>query len=941
MARVQFGEGGDQSLGRIVTNDGNFEAQLSWEDLLWAARMLLGEGASEGGLHGKAILWCMTNRIVLSNRAQGRKSGGAYKRLIKQYSQPINPKWREEAVTGDTDAEISVLNDICRDPSNEDVRNRCSIDQKRRRVVISTKTWNELPENVTDLVVKWARGEVNNPVVGAVHFALNGVGLTDSPDYKFIWNSAGLSEGDPARRGNTFIAGKRNAYGLPPTENWTTDYVQIIGPNNTAIGTTLDQSEQESSTSREESQVVSPLPESEEERNKAITQGRTEPPSDVRYPYFILSGSDPQTKNIFPLPEVIRSPWEKFYDQITSYKELTTLELNSVVPILKIEATDENNNIVNLNKLIFTQSPVENFSEEIEFEYQNPERPIASLRGLKISVQSPSVGGPTGIMVGTLMLSVHNSKAINKNHPKGKFIHWMLKQNYYIRITYGLKSLYTSNPAVKSIEQDFFVAQHKLVMKQDLTFDIDLTIIPAHTKLFNSILVGENIPATSLDDRNLQNIVQSVLDEDATSEQYSQLKDRLMRFRNQWNSRVRTIGTNTEIREDNTLGMVLHGALANDEIIRRPDGFDPIIVRNYIEALQLLQSSFLTSRLEQALRQNAYRAVIKPGLEINAINIGALFEKMIRPEVDNIAQVVARTGFRIGDVDAGQEVSNRTKVKIIYGNFNSNAGNWAEKPISVFPIDWEIIMNYIREEREVGNFSSTLNSFIGRISTIVSNRDYYIATSKIEDGQTIASLEIPQIKYIFYADPSDNESWIMYIYDNKELIVNISNLLHDLRKQNENFLTKEQIKEKCNQYKIPWIELGSNNSLIKRLGAQTDADDMIMSHNIYQSNLAFGQRSIDGAPLIPPGISANFLAGTTTNPQDIIRASDLIMPIHMNLGHWLACDSVLFGHFYIFFPIEQFSGLYSTYEITHNIENGNASTDFTLQINITDRNRTA
>lgn len=983
--RIPFGEGGDESLGVVLANDSQFRMELGWEDLIWAARMVKGEGGSSSREHALALLWCQTSRVVWRRNGRGDFPKGTLKVYMKEHSQPINPGWRDDAVEGDTPAEIRKVGLYCTDRHIRTTRCRrggseciqriktvhCSEEKKRRRISHSTIPWESISEEITNLVVAWARGETNNPVPRAVDFAAVRVTVGErgrtardgqqglvSRNFFFIWNSAGQGPEAYDGPGNHFVGTQRAQGGKTPSSQWFENYVRIVGPNSTSSdgnipAYTPPPLSAGGGGSAQSNYVVPAARRQNEarERRQALTRGRTEANSSAKYPYFIVSGSDPNTDGVVPDRSIIQSPFDRFYNQITDLRSLSTLEMNSIVPVLRIWTTDENNNPVDLNQLIFSETQYENFGETVEFSLGGtPERPIASIDSFVVNVQTPSVGGPTGIITGKLTIVVHNTKRVNKFDPRGKFIHWMLKQGLHMRIRFGTYSNFEGAelPGVKSIEDDFYIAQHEIDILDELSARIVLTVLPAHSKLFNQVLIGESIPANEITSENIENSILAVSESDTSQSQINELRYQLGRFQNEFNRAVRSAGTDAEEgpeteRGTRTLSSVLQGTLRNDQIIFSPDGFNQVLVRNYIEALKMIQSNFMTRRFERIAENHSYTHNFRAGLaQMTVINMGPLIWEMAQPEIQKVISLTAETGVRLGQTTGGDTTEGRNRVKIVFGNFNTAAGDWAGKPISTFPVDVEKLMSFFRSERQVGRFADNLNNFIGNIASIISKRDFYTTTrTSGTDGESVPRIEVPDVKYLLYPDPTDESSWIFYLYDKKETIIHISNLLHDLRRDNNENITRDEIKEKCNQYKIPWIELGSETNLVKKLGAKSKADDMIMSHNLYLANNSVAQRNLDGSANITPGVSVNFLTGVSpADAQEVIRATELLMPIHMNMSFFGAVDSVLFGHFYIFFPLKQFSGLYTIYQLDHSVKNGEVTTDYTLQIQITDRNRT-
>jgi hypothetical protein len=344
-----------------------------------------------------------------------------------------------------------------------------------------------------------------------------------------------------------------------------------------------------------------------------------------------------------------------------------------------------------------------------------------------------------------------------------------------------------------------------------------------------------------------------------------------------------------------------------------------------VDALQGIQSLLLTKKLQDLLSQNAYRLQNR-NPEMNVVNIGPIFYQLIIPEMTTVAQYVSRSRLKIGeeyssDVPrqsaAGEQPVARTNIKLIFDKFNSRAANWADKPISAFPINVNSLFAHLRAEREVGQFSSTINNFISLINQLVNETSNYILERNANSDEPAYFLERPQIKYTFYPDPEDPSAWIMYVFDAKYPLVKFRQLTAALVEgANSNRpLTKAETIERLEQLEIPWMEIGEGGgrrtggaSIIKSISARTIADDLLLTSNMIAANQRMvGTRDIDGSVRIPPGISREFLAGAQLDPQNVIRSTTLIMPIQVEVTTLFIASAMIFSPIYLFLPTPQFS----------------------------------
>ena len=118
-------------------------------DILWSCRMLYGESGSDCHLdrEGLAVMWTMINRLALL-----WPRFKSFTKLIRGYSQPINPAW---ANGGKFDS----------DPSTVD-------DRERRREYVSTMPMKKIPAGISALVdsILVSGGAPPGDMIGLVHF---------------------------------------------------------------------------------------------------------------------------------------------------------------------------------------------------------------------------------------------------------------------------------------------------------------------------------------------------------------------------------------------------------------------------------------------------------------------------------------------------------------------------------------------------------------------------------------------------------------------------------------------------------------------------------------------------------------------------------------------------------------------------------------------------
>lgn len=199
-------------IGINQNNGPNFEYVLTNEDILWSTKMIYGESGSDL-FDAACVLWCMANRFVLTKDTMKEKS---FTKLIRAYSQPINPRWYRDGVFG-----IQYRG-----------KESATEEKFKRREQIRDMKEEDIPEKLRQLVKAWIDGKIPNPIPRAVHFA--------------VPSAASKSKGTPGliERGFELVYDKRNRgtncvdhfgnvfYATLPSTKWPTNKVQLAGIEN-------------------------------------------------------------------------------------------------------------------------------------------------------------------------------------------------------------------------------------------------------------------------------------------------------------------------------------------------------------------------------------------------------------------------------------------------------------------------------------------------------------------------------------------------------------------------------------------------------------------------------------------------------------------------------------------------------------------------------------
>jgi hypothetical protein len=195
--------------------------KIEYEDVLWAARMIEKEGGGKDPEHGAAVLWTLISRGWCNSGYSKPTFTGQF----QAFSQPINPLWscvsgdlsacaqfcvpgRSDYIDPDTldcDDSAHKQKKFCpvkyRDGQNCETipadkkfkagppftfpngittltfnacdQHPCSGHRLAERNDIVNRRWDKLSRGAREVAMKWAMGELPNPLPGAVNFVNN------------------------------------------------------------------------------------------------------------------------------------------------------------------------------------------------------------------------------------------------------------------------------------------------------------------------------------------------------------------------------------------------------------------------------------------------------------------------------------------------------------------------------------------------------------------------------------------------------------------------------------------------------------------------------------------------------------------------------------------------------------------------------------------------
>lgn len=693
-----------------------------------------------------------------------------------------------------------------------------------------------------------------------------------------------------------------------------------------------------------------PVPENDIlERISEITSDRTEAP-DSNCGYLTLEGSTEDQSALKTLSDddentLILARYDRFYNQVVALKATPNIKMSECMPIIEINMEDDGR-IVNLNQLVFGTSTFEGYFSEEEFG-SNPERPLASIDQFQVHVQ-PTQYGTTSLSEAELSIKIHNPEMANRDHPRGKYISYMLSQGYTMRIKYGVNGSYdmeeNERQALQWKEEDFYVTNYRLTINPDKTANLKLNLMPNTQKLLNHIFIGESIPASSVSElstTDINDIVSSVVagDRDASEAQVTEIRRRISVLTERFNSERASVGARTISYGDGTFGSVLHGAVSNSRILENPEGVVAVPVENMVEALQTIQAVLLTQRHNRILSKSCYRHT-RNGTSVNVVNLGPLLWEMARPELELALAYASQNNMAVGESFSNDEGAppkgdgpppTRNRVKMIFGNFNSQAGQFANSPISLFPINIDSIFAIFRARRTVGEFSCKFNEFCGTaFSQCRESESFSIDRSTDGGSEPVNRIELPEVRYELYKDPTDPTYWIFYVYDNKLSITRFRAAVEAINSSSTS-ITKEQAINILSEQRVSYFEMGEEGSFLRTFGAETISDDTILSNAIFLANRGgAGVRDLDGSPGATAGIGRDWESGNQFGSNAIYRTQTTFLPMQVSLDSYIIPTAVPFSPVFVFFPFRGFSNIYIIQNITHQVGKNRVLTQMNL-----------
>ncbi len=152
--------------GALARKDGAGDPyRISDEDVLWAARMLVGESGGEDDVDNVAVLWCMINSYMLR---PVREIYPTFTAFVRAYCTPLQPYLKSQGAIDRHKKRKTPMVEV--EPGKW---------QLVRHVQIQQRPWADLPAGARAVVERVFRGKEPSPCRNATQFCSTAVYFHD------------------------------------------------------------------------------------------------------------------------------------------------------------------------------------------------------------------------------------------------------------------------------------------------------------------------------------------------------------------------------------------------------------------------------------------------------------------------------------------------------------------------------------------------------------------------------------------------------------------------------------------------------------------------------------------------------------------------------------------------------------------------------------------
>lgn len=543
-------------------------------------------------------------------------------------------------------------------------------------------------------------------------------------------------------------------------------------------------------------------------------------------------------------------------DFIDGLQSVSTLELAQSVPFVRLVTVDmDGNDIVDVSAAFFQKAiDMDNVNENRRFS----NRPVMSFK--EISISTSLASGYLYYNMVKLVIRVHSPEVLREGD--GVLMHLMIP-GVPLKLEYGWNS---PNEFLNQKEKLLFqVVSYN--MNIDTTGQVDIIIDGmAFNESFKNIIVGDT--------------GQEINSKTITPEQIDSV------FRN-------------KKKAEKAIELL-------KKVQSSGSGINTEVIKNQAESLVPIENRIRKSEFAKKYRQ------LKKNLKYQPTNFGVKSKHKVQVITfhDLIKTLCHETFEGMSSLFSGA-----TEFRVIYGNFNINAGKFKGQSIADFPIVKRKLLNLFKDEVEKGQFIPTVGRLFNLIQgQFLENKEYWMGFPGNKEKDVFDMPDIA-INFTNHSITENGKSKLVVDLQIIDIHEGIPLTVDKIRKK-ETLTPAEFEKAILNGSDLPTVRLGHAGSFVKNISLAQMTDQ-----NMKASLIA---RALENR------ISS---VRSTKLPSDNLDASGvtpLTLPLKGTanvLGHigWKP-----FRAFFLSAGIYTVSAVYKITKVTHklNAEGFNTSIEF-------------
>jgi hypothetical protein len=529
-------------------------------------------------------------------------------------------------------------------------------------------------------------------------------------------------------------------------------------------------------------------------------------------------------------------------DFIDSLSNVDSISLGQSVPYISLSLLDlGGEEITNFNLDFFSKNPsLEPFKTDVRY----PNRPEASLKSLQIKKDKGGISGGGYIFFTDIKMDfkIHRPEALQTT-----FLKAFLFLGLPLKLTYGWNSPLEFLNKKESLI--FNVQEYSINF--DTTNQIDFSIVgKSYSNDFLNINLGD-------DDTFL---VSDPLKSDEAR------------------------GVDEEVNIINNYLTYIQSAAVGDGTIKK-NFTQPKEERR--KRLKPFKSNFNIRRTTM-FKNRDLRVNQTVGIKtVSSLKIHDIVKNLIEPSLKGLAK-------KVGTIN---------EVRIIYGQFNDNAGEYGGKSIGEFLVPWRSLKKEIQREvlkKEVPTVGDLFNILIREY---LSSKKFYKFKQAQRNKETLRMPDIKAKVDVIETIETESKKYLnIYLFDANFGIPNV--LLLTQHKSSSS--TQEQLEDEAKDQNLAIFKLGHTNSFIKNINISTNMDQNLRSvymQKAYKTEIG------------SPRSSQN-----DKREQENTQSSQLILPFVGSLELLGHVDWVPFRTFYLSTSAFLIDNAYQFNSVTHTLD---------------------